>query len=58
MKIEPLRNHMNLIGEIATLHQAELAHFDPDFTVEARVAALTNIAGHEGIPAIFVVSVK
>jgi len=45
---------MNLISEIATLHQAEWAHFDPDFTVEARVAALTHIAEHEGIPAIFV----
>lgn len=54
MKIEPLRYHMNLIGEIATLHQAEWVHFDSDFTVETRVAALTNVAGHEKIPSIFV----
>ncbi len=54
MKIEPLRLHMNLIEEIARLHQAEWVHFDPDLTVEARVVALTNAAGDEGIPSVFV----
>ncbi len=58
MKIAPLRNHMDLINEIAALHQAEWAHFDPDFTVETRTAALTQIAAHAGIPSIYVATEK
>ncbi len=45
---------MNLLDEIARLHQAEWAHLDPGFTLEDRVAALTDLAGQEGIPSIFV----
>ena len=54
MEIVPVSDHMSLISEMAALHQAEWAHFDPNLTVEARIAALVDVAGNEGVPSIFV----
>ncbi len=54
MVIKSLSDHKYLVSEIAELHQAEWVHLDPNFTIDQRKAALTNAAGQEGIPCIFV----
>jgi GNAT superfamily N-acetyltransferase len=54
MNIVPLADHMTHIDEIAQLHQAEWAHMDKSLTLELRRKALTEAAGQEGIPSIFV----
>ena len=54
MEISALADHMDFIDEIADLHQAEWEHLDPSITLEKRKAALTQAAGREGIPAIYV----
>lgn len=54
MKIVPLADHMTYIDEIAQLHQAEWAHMDRSLTLERRRKALTEAAGQESIPSIYI----
>ncbi len=54
INILPLQNHLHFINEIATLHQTEWGHFNPDFTLEERMAALEKNAQKEGIPSIYI----
>ena len=45
---------MAFVDEIAQLHQAEWSHLSSLPTVDARKTALTNAAGREGVPSIYI----
>lgn len=54
MKISPLVEHMNFLGEIAKLHHAEWGHLNPSNKLENRIASLEKLARREGIPVIYI----
>lgn len=54
MNIAPLANHMNLLGEIAELHQKEWGHLDGSITLEKRIDMLEKSANQSGIPSVYI----
>jgi predicted N-acetyltransferase YhbS len=54
VKIVPLADKREFIAELAELHHAEWKHLNPSLTLDGRAKAITNAAGREGIPSIFI----
>jgi len=54
MEILPLADRKQFIAELAELHHAEWKHLNPSLTLEGRAEAITEAAGREGIPSIFI----
>ncbi|MFN2327466.1 MAG: GNAT family N-acetyltransferase [Chromatocurvus sp.] len=54
MEISPLADHQNFINELAELHHIEWGHLHRSFTLEKRIEAISQAAGREGIPSVFI----
>ena len=50
----PLADKKEFIAELAELHHAEWKHLNASLTLEGRAEAITEAAGREGIPSIFI----
>ncbi|WP_085919623.1 GNAT family N-acetyltransferase [Halomonas sp. CSM-2] len=54
MEIVPLADKREFIAELAELHHAEWKHLNPSLTLQGRAEAISDAAGREGIPSIFI----
>jgi GNAT superfamily N-acetyltransferase len=54
LDIIPLADKKEVIAELAQLHHEEWKHLNPSLTLEGRAEAITEAAGREGIPSIFI----
>lgn len=54
MEIVPLADKKEFVSELAQLHHAEWSHLNPSLTLNKRAEAISDAAGREGIPSVFI----
>lgn len=58
LEISYLADRMEFVDELATLHQAQWGHLNPEMTLHGRKELIAGAAGKKAIPSVFIALVE